>query len=50
VLNLPAGSDIRKMREQLSRMERELARLRKELEDGDAGRQRSQPKRADTTE
>ena len=32
VLNLPAGTDVRRMREQLARMDRRLARLTKELE------------------
>jgi hypothetical protein len=34
VLNLPAGSDVRKLREQLSRVERQLAELAKNLERG----------------
>ncbi len=33
LLNLPAGSDVRRVREQLGRMERRLAQLSKELED-----------------
>jgi hypothetical protein len=33
LLNLPAGSDIRRVREQLARMERRLAALSKELDD-----------------
>jgi hypothetical protein len=32
VLNLPAGSDVRKLREQLSRVERQLAEMAKDLE------------------
>jgi hypothetical protein len=36
LLNLPAGSDIRRVREQLGRMERRLAQLSKELEDAAA--------------
>ena len=32
LLNLPAGTDVRRMREQLSRMERRLNQLTKELE------------------
>ena len=32
VLNLPAGSDMRRMREQLARMDRRLVLLTKELE------------------
>jgi hypothetical protein len=38
LFNLPAGSDIRKLREQLSRVERQLAELSKSIgdrEDGD---------------
>jgi hypothetical protein len=34
VLNLPAGSEVRRLREQLSRVERQLAELAKELERG----------------
>jgi hypothetical protein len=34
VLNLPAGSDVRKLREQLSRVERQLAEIAKDLERG----------------
>jgi hypothetical protein len=33
LLNLPAGSDIRRVREQLGRVERRLAALSKELDD-----------------
>jgi hypothetical protein len=33
LVNLPAGSDIRRVREQLGRMERRLAELSKELDD-----------------
>jgi hypothetical protein len=32
LLNLPAGSDVRRMREQLARMDRRLVQLTKELE------------------
>ena len=32
LLNLPAGSDIRRLREQLARMDRRLSRMAKELE------------------
>jgi hypothetical protein len=32
LLNLPAGSDIRRLREQLARMDRRLSRIAKELE------------------
>ena len=38
LVNLPAGSDIRRMREQLGRVERRLAELSKELEDSENGR------------
>jgi hypothetical protein len=34
VLNLPTGSDVRKLREQLSRVERQLAEIAKDLERG----------------
>jgi hypothetical protein len=37
LLNLPAGSDIRRLREQLGRMERRLAAVSKELEDARSG-------------
>jgi TolA-binding protein len=37
--NLPAGTDIRRMREQLSRMERRMVELSKELEGQAAQRQ-----------
>ena len=33
LLNLPAGTDVRRMREQLSRMERQLEQLTDEVED-----------------
>jgi hypothetical protein len=36
LFNLPAGSDIRKLREQVARLERELADVAKELADRDA--------------
>ena len=34
VLNLPAASEVRKLREQLSRVERQLAEIAKDLERG----------------
>jgi len=37
LLNLPAGTDIRRVREQLNRMERRLTEVTKELEDLQAG-------------
>jgi hypothetical protein len=37
LLNLPAGTDIRRVREQLARVERRLADLSKELDDVGAG-------------
>lgn len=37
LFNLPAGSDIRKLREQLSRVERQLAELSKSVGDRDDG-------------
>jgi hypothetical protein len=36
LFNLPAGSDIRRLREQLTRMDRRLARMAKELAELDA--------------
>ena len=36
LLNLPAGSDIRRVREQLARVERHLATLSKEQDESDA--------------
>jgi hypothetical protein len=33
LLNLPAGTDIRRVREQLARVERSLAQINKELDD-----------------
>jgi hypothetical protein len=36
LVNLPAGSDIRRVREQLTRMERRLAELSRELDDARA--------------
>jgi hypothetical protein len=38
--NLPAGTDIRRMREQLARIERRLVELSKELDDHAAERER----------
>lgn len=35
LLNLPAGSDVRRLREQLSRMDRRLTQIAKELEGGE---------------
>jgi hypothetical protein len=35
LFNIPAGSDVRRMREQMSRMERQLEKLTKELADRD---------------
>jgi hypothetical protein len=34
LLNLPAGSDVRRLREQLAGIDRRLSRIAKELEDG----------------
>jgi hypothetical protein len=36
LVNLPAGSDVRRLREQLGRMERRLAELSKELDEARA--------------
>lgn len=35
LLNLPASSDVRRLREQLARVERQLGRLAKEIEERD---------------
>lgn len=44
LLNLPAGTDIRRVREQLGRVERGLAALTKELDDaGVGGTERAEP-------
>ena len=37
LLNVPTGSDVRQLREQLSRMERQLERLTKQVADREAG-------------
>jgi hypothetical protein len=36
LFNIPAGSDVRRMREQMSRMERQLEKLTKQLADKEA--------------
>ena len=36
LLNVPAGSEVRRMREQLSRMERQIEKLSKQLADREA--------------
>lgn len=41
LFNLPAGSDIRRVREQLGRVERRLAELSKELDDAGSDRVRA---------
>jgi hypothetical protein len=41
LLNLPAGSDVKRLREQLLRMERRLAQLAENVEEMDDGRQRT---------
>ena len=38
MLNLPAGSDVKRLREQLARVERRLAQLSKDLDDVDLER------------
>jgi hypothetical protein len=48
LLNLPTGSDQRQMREQLSRMERQIEKLTKELADRDAAPKRAARKRDQT--
>jgi len=49
LFNLPAGSDIRHLREQLSRMERQLEKLTKELGDRSDGRKPPARKRSTST-
>ena len=44
LLNLPSGSDVRQMREQLSRMERQVEKLTKQLLERDAAATRNRPK------
>jgi hypothetical protein len=39
LLNLPASSDVKRLREQLARVERELRRLAKEVEGRDGSRE-----------
>jgi hypothetical protein len=41
LLNLPAGSDVKRLREQLLRMERRLNQLTENVEEMDDGRQRT---------
>jgi hypothetical protein len=43
LLNLPAGSDVRRVREQLARMDRRLTRLSKELAERDAADRTREP-------
>jgi hypothetical protein len=43
LLNLPAGSDIRRVREQLASVERRLAALSKDLHDAAADRRGPDP-------
>jgi len=48
LFNLPSGTDVRRLREQISRMEREIEALSKELADGrdaDGSRPRPRPRR-----
>ena len=40
LLNLPAGTDIRRLREQLARMDRRLLQISKELEQLERARER----------
>ena len=51
MFNMPAGSEIRRLREQLGRMERTLERMANDLADADAEAERDAPPRpARTTE
>jgi hypothetical protein len=49
LFNLPAGSDVRRMREQLSRMERQLQKLTKELAESRDGAKPTAARKRDTT-
>jgi hypothetical protein len=42
LLNLPAGSDVRQLREQLARVERQLAELAKDVEQRNSGGSRDE--------
>ena len=42
LLNLPAGSDVRQLREQLARVERQLAELAKDVEQRNGGASRDE--------
>jgi hypothetical protein len=42
LLNLPAGSDVRQLREQLARVERQLAELAKDVEQRNGGGSRDE--------
>jgi hypothetical protein len=44
LLNLPSGSDVRQLREQLSRVERQVEKLTKQLADGEAATRRTRRK------
>jgi len=47
LFNMPAATDVRRLREQLSRLERQVNRIAKELQDRDEEeRERTKPKRA----
>jgi hypothetical protein len=48
LLNLPTGKDVRQMREQMSRMERQIEKLTKQLADRDAAAKRTNRKRDQT--
>jgi hypothetical protein len=42
LFNLPAGSDVRQLREQLARVERQLAEIAKDIDQHDGGRSRDE--------
>jgi hypothetical protein len=48
LFNLPTGKDVRQMREQMSRMERQIEKLTKQLANRDAARARADRKRDNT--
>lgn len=49
LLNLPTGTDVRQMREQLSRMERQIEKLTKQLADSDPAARTGAARKRDKT-
>jgi hypothetical protein len=50
LLNVPTGRDVRQLRTQLARMERQLERLVKQLDDAEASPKRPAARKRDTTD